>query len=196
MLRLWIQNCFFSAAATVQHLERQVNAKSSFTSWHVGVAAEACAAAQFARCGVDVSVQYGANQPEYDLIVSRGDLLLKVSVKGSKDGSWGLTQTQLKNADYHGAVDAWLLRHKPKTLFCFVQFKDVTFTDLPRLYLATPHEVAERLRATAAGRGDTILYEYHRWGPRARGVGTEERIPAHWIFTPQRLTSLLEEFGG
>ena len=58
--------------------------KTGFTSWHVGVAAEAFAAAQLARCGFDVSVQSGANQPEYDLIVTRGDALIKVSVKGSK----------------------------------------------------------------------------------------------------------------
>ena len=38
------------------------------SAWHVGVAAEAFAAALFARYGYDVSVQYGANQPEYDLI--------------------------------------------------------------------------------------------------------------------------------
>jgi hypothetical protein len=57
------------------------------TSWHISVAAEAIAAAQFARCGFDVSVQYGADQPEYDLIVAKGDHLLKVSVKGSRD--WG-----------------------------------------------------------------------------------------------------------
>lgn len=31
-------------------------------SWQVGVAAEVFAAGQFARCGYDVSVQYGANQ--------------------------------------------------------------------------------------------------------------------------------------
>lgn len=61
--------------------------KTMFTSWHVAVAAEAFAAALFARCGVDVSVQYGANQPEYDLIVSQGERMLKVSVKGSQDGS-------------------------------------------------------------------------------------------------------------
>ena len=41
------------------------------SSWHVGIAAEAFAAAQFARFGIDVSVQYGANQPEYDLIATR-----------------------------------------------------------------------------------------------------------------------------
>ena len=88
----------------------------SFTSRHVGVAAEAFAAALFARCGLDISVQYGANQPEYDLIVVNGERMLKVSVKGSKDGGWGLTQSLLRDANYHGAVDSWLARHKPKTI--------------------------------------------------------------------------------
>ena len=74
-------------------------------SWHVGVAAEAMVAAQFARYGYDVSVQYGADQPEYDLIASRGDEILKVSVKGSKDGSWGLTQKFKKGRTYHEAID-------------------------------------------------------------------------------------------
>jgi hypothetical protein len=49
---------------------------------------------------------------------------MKVSVKGSKDGSWGLTQSFLADADYHGAADKWLARHKSKTVMCFVQFKD------------------------------------------------------------------------
>ena len=121
----------------------------TFSSWHVGVAAEAFAAGMFARCGLDVSVQYGANQPEYDLIVAQEDKLLKVSVKGSKDGSWGLTQSHLKEADYHGAIDKWLSRHKPKTVFCFVQLKDVGLNDAPRVYLASPAEVAQRLKETS-----------------------------------------------
>jgi hypothetical protein len=84
------------------------------TNYHVATAAEAIVAAQFARFGMDVSVQYGANQPEYDLIVADGDQMLKVSVKGSKDGGWGLTQTQLTAlrkatpdgpTDYHLAAD-------------------------------------------------------------------------------------------
>ncbi len=54
-------------------------------------------AAQFALCGFDVSVQYGANQPEYDLMSSQKEIeLLKVSVKDSQDGSWGLTQSHMK----------------------------------------------------------------------------------------------------
>jgi hypothetical protein len=40
------------------------------SSWHVATAAEAIAAAQFARLGFNVSVQYGANQPEYDLMIA------------------------------------------------------------------------------------------------------------------------------
>ena len=63
------------------------------TSWHVSVAAESITAALFAQCGYDVSVQYGANQPQYDLIVAKGKRLLKISVKGSQDGGWGLSQS-------------------------------------------------------------------------------------------------------
>jgi Holliday junction resolvase-like predicted endonuclease len=162
------------------------------TSRNVGVAAEAIAAAQFARCGFDVSVQYGANQPEYDLIVARGDALLKVSVKGSKDGSWGLTQSYLKQADYHGAIEQWLKRHGSRTVFCFVQFRSVALEDMPRMYLATPTEVAHRLRETANGRGDTILYEEHTWGPRAIAAGSIERIPDGWGFSTSRIHELLD----
>ncbi|MDO5692304.1 MAG: hypothetical protein Q4G70_07475 [Pseudomonadota bacterium] len=163
------------------------------SQWQVATAAEAFAAAQFSRCGWDVSVQYGANQPEYDLVAVDGDRMLKVSVKGSKDGSWGLTQSHLKNADYYAAIDAWLSKHSKKTLFCLVQFKKVAAFELPRLYLATPSEIAAQLRATCKGRGDTILYEHHAWTSRARGAGTIEAIPPHWAFTDERLEQLAAE---
>ena len=138
-------------------------------SYHVGIAAEAIATVLFARCGYDVSVQYGANQPEYDLMIADSDRILKVSVKGSADGGWGLSQTQLaklRNANYHGAAEAWLQRHKPRTVVCLVQFKDVADDEMPRTYRAWPKEIAERLTAAAGGRGDTILYE------TIGGVGT------------------------
>jgi hypothetical protein len=161
------------------------------SSWHVGIAAEAFAAALFAQCGVDVSVQYGADQPGYDLIVAKGDKLLKVSVKGSQDGSWGLTQSHLQKANYHGAIEGWLRKHDPRTVLCFVQFKGVRVGDLPRIYLAWPTEVAAQLKAAANGRGDTILYEEHRWGPRAHAAGTIERIPAQWRFSKERVEHFL-----
>jgi Holliday junction resolvase-like predicted endonuclease len=169
--------------------------KSIFTSWHVGVAAEAIVAGQFARIGYDVSVQYGANQPEYDLIVSRNEQLLKVSVKGSKDGTWGLCQSFITKgkADYHTAIDKWLAKHGNKTIFCFVQFKDCDLNDLPRLYIAWPSEVDTVLKNIAKGRGDTILYENHTWKVQtATGYGTTEKIPDHWMFSEERLNEIFK----
>ena len=165
--------------------------QEKISSWHVGVAAEAFAAALFARAGLDVSVQYGANQPEYDLVVVKGDHMLKISVKGSQDGRWGLTQSFLKNADYHAAIKTWLARHKPRTVYCLVQFKGVKPNESPRVYLATPAEIAERLRSTASGRGATMLYEAHTWGPRAKAAGSSEHIPEAWRFSIERIDQLL-----
>jgi Holliday junction resolvase-like predicted endonuclease len=156
-------------------------------SWQVATAGEAFAAGQFSRCGWDVSVQYGANQPEYDLVAVSGDRMIKVSVKGSKDGGWGLTQSYISNANYHAAADAWLAKHSTKTVFCLVQFKDVPTIELPRMYLATPIEIAAWLKAAAAGRGDTILYERHVWSNRAQAAGTTDEIPETWRFTEARL---------
>ena len=162
------------------------------SSWHVGIAAEAFAAAQFARYGIDVSVQYGANQPEYDLIASKGDTLLKVSVKGSQDGSWGLTQKYKKGCTYHEAIDKWLAAHGELTVFCLVQFKGVNDNELPRFYLATPAEIATVMKASRKSVGDSILYENHKWGERAQGAGTTESIPDAWIMTRERVDQLFE----
>jgi hypothetical protein len=165
------------------------------SSWHVGIAAEAFTAGLFARCGYDVSVQYGANQPEYDLIVVRSDKMLKVSVKGSQDGGWGLTQSYKKGATYHEAVDKWLAAHNKGTVFCLVQFENVTISEMPRVYLATPADIAQRLKDSAAGRGETILYEHHVWGERAAAHGTIEDIPDSWKFSGNRIEELFIAFG-
>lgn len=161
-------------------------------AWHVGVAAEAFAAGMFARCGYDVSVQYGANQPEYDLMIASGEKILKVSVKGSQDGGWGLTQSYLKNADYHQAADIWLKKHNLKTIMCFVQFRNTSLTQLPRIYLATPQEVAEALKQSAAGRGETVIREEHHWSNRAFGAGTVDKIPEKWVFSKERVEELFQ----
>lgn len=134
------------------------------TSWHVGIAAEAFAAAQFARFRYDVSVQYGANQPEYDLIAVSGEEMLKISVKGSQDGGWGLTQGYKKGCDYHEATQKWLKNHHKKTIFCLVQFQGIEEHEMPRMYLAAPEDIAAVLDASAGGRGETVLREYHKWG--------------------------------
>lgn len=168
--------------------------KKDVSSWHIGIAAEAFAAAQFARFGIDVSVQYGANQPEYDLVATKGDKMLKVSVKGSQDGGWGLIQKyKTKDNSYHEAISEWIKAHSDKTIFCLVQFKNVDKNELPRMYLATPSEIARVLKESRAGNGDTILYEYHKWTNRSVAAGTEERIPEEWAFTEKRANQMLEE---
>jgi Holliday junction resolvase-like predicted endonuclease len=161
--------------------------------WHVGVAAEAFAAGIFARCGFDVSVQYGANQPEYDLIAVKERTLIKVSVKGSQDGGWGLTQSYIKNADYHGAADTWLAKHDPRTLFCLVQFKGVELNQMPRVYLAWPEQIAQHLKRVAKGRGETILSEHRQWTARAFAAGSIDKIPEEWKLSEERLDQILIE---
>jgi hypothetical protein len=168
---------------------------NEFTSWHVGVAAEAIAAAQFARFGYYVSVQYGANQPEYDLMVELNDKILKVSVKGSKDGAWGLTQKYKKGRTYHEAIQEWLNNHHKKTIFCLVQFENVDDKQMPAMYLATPKEIAEVLCRQRNGEGDTILYENHKWGPQATAFGTTDKLPAEWEFTKDRARYMFDTYG-
>jgi hypothetical protein len=160
-------------------------------SFHVGVAAEAFAAALFARCGYDVSVQYGANQPEYDLVVARGASLLKIAVKGSKERDWGLTQTYMADRNYHAAAETWFARHAPRTVYALVLFHHDDPMKMPRVYLATPREIADRLKATAKGRGDTILHERKVWTKRAHGAGTIDELPATWAFSPARIEELM-----
>lgn len=164
------------------------------SSWHVGVAGEAFAAAQLARYGIDVSVQYGANQPEYDLIATKGDKMLKISVKGSQDGGWGLTQSYKKGCDYYEAIDKWLDAHGKKTIFCLVQFQGVADDQLPRMYLATPDEIAKALRESRMGLGDTVLREYHVWGAKASAAGVIEKIPDEWLFTEERARQMFDTY--
>jgi hypothetical protein len=169
-----------------------VKVKKLMTQYQVGVSAEAFTATLFAWAGYDVSVQYGANQPEYDLIVANGDKMAKVSVKGSQDGGWGLTQSFLQNGDYHGAIDKWFQKHTSKTIFSLVQFINTDFEKgtMPRVYLATPLEIADHLKKARAGLGETSLKEYHEY---KAGVakGTIDAIPSSWKFCKQRIDELI-----
>lgn len=159
------------------------------TSYQVGVSAEGFAAALFARAGYHVSVQYGANQPGYDLIVEKNQKAHLISVKGSQDGSWGLTQSFLSNADYHGAIETWLRKHGEALIFCFVQFKDKGLSDMPDVYLAPASEVAAQMRASRGGLGDTILWVTKSW-KSGKGRGASDKIPDQWRFSKARIDQL------
>jgi hypothetical protein len=162
------------------------------TPYHVKVAAEAFAAGLLAQACYDISVQYGADQPQYDLIVSKGEVIKKVSVKGSQTGAWSIGTRYLENANYSAAIDSWLSSQEKGIILCLVQFKGIKLGECPRTYLATPKEVADRLKNECRGRGATILYEDHLWGNRAIGAGTREKLPDSWMFTIKRLEELMK----
>lgn len=163
-------------------------------SHQVSVAAESLTATFFAWAGFDISVQYGANQPEYDLVVVCNEKMLKVSVKGSQDGGWGLTQSYKKGRSYSEAADFWVKKHKGKTIVSLVQFKDVDLEkgQLPRVYLATPEEIGQRLKESRGGLGDTVIKEKHtrRTGP-AKDI--EDKIPEEWKFSAKRIKQLIQQ---
>jgi Holliday junction resolvase-like predicted endonuclease len=156
--------------------------------YQVGVAAEAFAAGLFAQAGCDVSIQYGANQPEYDLLVTRGKTYRKVSVKGSQDGGWALA-VSYKNPDrsYHDAIELWHQSHRdPRLLYCFVQFNNIEFGQLPRVYIATARDAARFMTSSRGGHGFLAVRENYRWS-RGVGGGTVDQIPPEWHMTLQRI---------
>ena len=175
------------------------SAQNKPSTWQIALGAEGIAAAQFARCGFDVSVQSGRDKPWYELAVSKAGNLLKVSVKGSDDGRWDLTQSYLKRAadmsgkksNCQGAIDLWLDHLGSRAMCCLVQFQAVAIDQLPRIYLASPKEIAQRLRGAAKGRGDTILYEECEWVYPDEEAGTPEKLPTGWRFSLERIEELL-----
>ena len=163
----------------------------SMTSYQVAVAAEAFSAGLFAQAGYDVSVQYGANQPEYDLIVAHKNHFLKVSVKGSQDGGWGLNQSyKAKSVSYHDAVDLWAKAHNSHVVYCLVQFMGVKLGESPRVYLATIEEIAQSLKNARKGYGETILWEHHAY-IRGLGANSKDEVPSHWRFSLERVQELI-----
>lgn len=173
------------------------------STWQVTVGAEGIAAAQFARYGFDVSVQSGRDKPWYDLVVAKQGYLLKVSVKGSDDGSWALTQSFLKRASdvnankaiCRGAIDQWVERHGLRSLCCLVQFKGVSIDELPRVYVASPREVAQKLRETTDRLGISTLYERYEWISPVEGIQNIETLPSNWGFSERRIQELLAHEG-
>jgi len=163
------------------------------------VAAEGIAAAQFARCGFDVSVQYGVEKPKYDLVVARGGKLLKVTVKGSQDGVWNLiqpyaergTDRAVSRTDYQRGIESWLDNHGSRTVCCLVQFAGAALDELPRIYLATPREIAQRLRHTEPVQGGLMLYEAVEAGDARDTGASRETIPVSWRFSPQRIEEMI-----
>jgi hypothetical protein len=91
-----------------------------------------------------------------------------------------------------GAIDIWFEKHSDKTIFSLVQFEDIDFEldIMPKVYLATPLEIASYMKTMRNGNGNTSLKMHHEW---KTGVakGTVDTIPASWKFSKQRLDELI-----
>ncbi|PTU27731.1 hypothetical protein CJD38_18160 [Stenotrophobium rhamnosiphilum] len=151
------------------------------------IAAESYAACLLAQAGYDVLVQYGANQPDYDLVANKEDgKFLPISVKGSQDGGWMLAVRYKSVAtSYNEAIDLWRDAQRKDVIFLFVQFRGVALGSSPRAYLAKPAEIAAHMKTQCHGRGHGSLQENYR--ESHPGSKYDHRIPNAWIFSLQRL---------
>jgi hypothetical protein len=120
---------------------------------------------------------------------------LKLQVKGSQDGGWGLFQRYIRNADYHRALDAWLLAQKPEIVYFLVQFNNVPVGAVPRCYIATPTEIVAHMHTTRGGHGHTSLRESYSYA-RGLGMGHTDIIPIGWTASEHRIDEILSSLTG
>ncbi|MBU6995862.1 group I intron-associated PD-(D/E)XK endonuclease [Ferrovum myxofaciens] len=153
------------------------------------IAAESYAACLLAQAGYDVLIQYGANQPHYDLVAERGEKFLPISVKGNQDGGWMLAVKYKNTATtYHEAIDLWLTAQRADLIYIFVQFLGVPLGDVPRVYIAKSEEIAMHMKTQRNGQGYGALQEDIR---RIRkGSKYCHHIPAEWKFSQARLDEI------
>ncbi len=164
------------------------------TSYQVEIAAESLVASLLSQAGYDVSVQYGTNQPGYDLVAVKPGRKLLVSVKGTQEAGWifsagFLTKGKGGTDKYHKAADAWLQKHGPDLVFAYVQFLGVTIGQMPEVYVARAHEVAAHVRTGKRGTGDTTLRWKHTW-KSGMAEGITDTVPENWTFTQKRIDTV------
>lgn len=153
------------------------------------MAAESQVAALFAQSGYSVFVQYGANQPGYDLAVSNNEKTVLASVKGSQNGGWILTAKK-KDGTYQSALDEWRKKNA-RYLFCFVQYEGVTLGSMPRIYLALGEDVARHLETGAWGKINLSLIE-HKTITKGPKKGQVQSVPANWALSEARIHALFK----
>jgi Holliday junction resolvase-like predicted endonuclease len=146
----------------------------------------------FARLGYNVAVQYGANQPEYDLMVNKGTKILMVSVKGTQEPGWLLAAKKKHQKSVYEQIDIWLKGHTEKTIFSLVQFRDKQLLEMPTIYLATPSEIAKRLKEAYRGEGKGVLYEDKTYTAVSRAAGIRDFVPPEWKFNEKRVEDLIK----
>ena len=159
------------------------------TSRQCEIAAESYTACLLAQSGYDILVQYGANQPHYDLMAVKGERKLPISVKGSQDGGWMLAVRYVEpGVNYLAAADKWLSFQRQDVVYAFVGFLNVPLGQAPRVYVASPPEIAAHLKLQCAGRGHGSLQEDSpTFYP---GSKYKDRVPVEWRYSTERIDSM------
>jgi hypothetical protein len=134
-------------------------------------------------------MQYGTKQPDWDILATKGERVLKLQVKGSQDGGWGLFQGYIRNADYHGALNEWLAAQKPDIVYFLVQFITVQLGHAPRCYIVRPTEIVAHMRTTRGGHAYTSLREKYAY-IRGIGAGHTDIIPVSWLASQARIDEI------
>jgi hypothetical protein len=153
------------------------------------IAAESYAACLLAQAGYDVLIQYGPNQPDYDLVAVKGDRILPISVKGSQDGGWMLAVKYMKRGvTCSEAIDSWCSKQRDDIVYIFVQFLNVPIGNAPRVYIATPTQIAAQLKKQRSGNGHGALQEdYQKLHPRSH---YDDRVPEEWKFSVELIDNV------
>ena len=153
----------------------------TLTYRHLSAAAQNIAAAEFALQGFDVLDQTGRTAHPHNLSVATSSGMMKMVVRGSLDGIWDLVDSYLVESakspkdEYHRAINRWLDRYR-QTTCCLVQFDSTNLSGMPRIYLASASEVAQRLHESVDLRGDMAL---------------EDSLPSRWRFSEERIRELM-----
>jgi Holliday junction resolvase-like predicted endonuclease len=153
------------------------------------IAAESYTACLLAQSGYDVLVQYGANQPHYDLVAVKDKRIVPISVKGSQDGGWMLAVRFVKpGVNYRAAIEKWLSIQRDDVIYIFVQFLHVPLGQAPRVYVARPPEIATQLKLQCSDRGHGSLQEdTPRDSPRSK---YKDKIPNGWVYSSERIDTI------
>jgi len=135
-------------------------------------------------------------------VVTKAGNLLKISVKASETGEWALAsgytrkiaETHGMRVDCRSAIDMWRAGYGSRTVCCLVQFEGVAIHELPRIYLASPDEIAAAMKETADRTGRCSLLEMYEWAA-GEGARKVEVLPEKWHFSHARVQELLQSQG-
>lgn len=170
----------------------------TLTYRHVSTAAQNIAAAEFALQGFDVLEQAGRASHSHHLSVATSSGMIKMVVHGSLDGLWELVDSYFvetikpKKDEFHRAINRWHDRYRHTTC-CLVQFDSTNLSGMPRIYLASSAEIAQRLHENVDAVGDLALRSE---GQAAGDSSVRRNFPHCWRFSQERIMELMSASKG